>query len=327
MTNTSARRRAAILGTAFLSASLLLSACSGGSTPASSEGAASTTRTVEADNGTIEVPGDPQRVVTIGSATTPFIDLGGEPVGATELSGFLLDKLSTEQQAAYEGATVIGTSAGEVDLEKIASLEPDLILMVLSQENYDQVGDELEAIAPTVFYSLATDGEVSSAGLAEATNNEDTYEQQKEEFNEKVASIKETYSDIIESTAFINLNRWAASETGMFAVDNTGCAEIAVSELGIELPTLTDDAPYETRSFEQLSDLSQYDVILYPVDREGEVQSDFEPVVETNTWQALPTVQSDQALGVFCASNSSYGFLAQYLDSLEVGLATLATKE
>ncbi len=44
------------------------------------------TRSVKADNGTIEVPADPQRVATIGNTSLPFIDLGGKPVGVTAVS-------------------------------------------------------------------------------------------------------------------------------------------------------------------------------------------------------------------------------------------------
>lgn len=339
-TMTSLRRRRAAFAATLLSATLALTACNGnpgsgepetgaptvGQTT-TAEATAAQAKTVDADNGTIEVAADPQRVVTLGSATVPYIDLGGAPVGATELSGFLFDKLSAEQQAAYGGATIVGTSAGEVDLEKIASLEPDLILMFLQQEDYDAIATELQAIAPTVFFSLATDGTTAAAGMAKASNKEVVFGEQKNQFEEKVAAIKGTYSELIASTAFVNLNRWAATEPGMFVVDNSGCAELAVSELGITLPELADDAAFEARSFEQLAELSQYDAILYPVDKEGQVQVDFEPVVETNTWQALPAVEDGRALGVFCASNSSYGLATKYLDSVEAALAALSAKE
>ncbi len=47
------------------------------------------------------------------------------------------------------------------------------------------------------------------------------------------------------------------------------------------------------------------------------------PVVETNTWTALPAVNSGRALGVFCPGNNSYGPVSRrYLDSLDSALAT-----
>ncbi len=51
------------------------------------------------------------------------------------------------------------------------------------------------------------------------------------------------------------------------------------------------------------------------------------PVVETNTWKALPAVNSGHALGVFCPGNNSYGAVLQYLDSLDRALATLPKAE
>lgn len=49
----------------------------------------------------------------------------------------------------------------------------------------------------------------------------------------------------------------------------------------------------------------------------------FAPVVETNSWKALSTVQSGHALGVFCPGNNSYGAVLRYLESLDTALATL----
>ena len=57
-------------------------------------------------------------------------------------------------------------------------------------------------------------------------------------------------------------------------------------------------------------------MITYPVDAEGEPTEPFVPVVETNTWQALPQVTSGHALGVFCPGNNSYGSVIRYLDRL-----------
>ena len=80
-------------------------------------------------------------------------------------------------------------------------------------------------------------------------------------------------------------------------------------------------------SFEQLGELSKYDVITYPVDAEGQPTEPFAPVVETNTWKALPAVTSGHALGVFCPGNNSYGAVLRYLESLDSALATLPAKE
>jgi len=310
--------RSAILA-ALLSAALAFTAV-----PAAM---AQDTHTVNADNGAIEVPVDPQRVVTIGSATTPYIDTGGKMVGATELSASLFEKLTAEQQAAYRAATIVGTNVGDVDLEKLASLKPDLILMYLHQADYDQIGRQLQAIAPTVFFDLRTDWDVAAAGMAEASNMMDSFNGQKRQVEQKIARIRDVYAGVIATKTFANANRWPSIEPGMFAIDKRGCPEIAEAELGMDFPALPDNATFEMRSFEQIGELSAYDVILYPVDIAGEVQISFLPMVETNAWKALPAVKEGRALGVFCVTNSSYGAIWRYLDSLDSALATLSAAE
>jgi iron complex transport system substrate-binding protein len=88
-----------------------------------------------------------------------------------------------------------------------------------------------------------------------------------------------------------------------------------------------DPLAWTSLSFEQIRELSTYDVITYPVDGEGRPTEPFAPVVETNTWKALPAVNSGHALGVFCPGNNSYGSVIRYLDSLDGALATLPATE
>jgi iron complex transport system substrate-binding protein len=329
MTMTPLRRRGAALAAAILSATLALTACSGSpeGTPTDDTGSTSETRKVEADNGTIEVPADPQRVAAIGNASLPFIDLGGEPVGVTEMAASELSLLPGEQRATFEAATNLGPSGGEVDLEKLASLKPDLILAQMPDSDFEQIEEQLESIAPTVFFGLGADWKTLADGFAEAGNTTDALSQQKAEFAEHVAKIQETYREIIDDTSFVALERWAVTDPGTFAITHIGCVEIAKDEVGLELPERTDGNVAEMQSFERIGELSKYDVILYPVDAEGQATEPFAPVVQTNAWKALPAVTSGQALGVFCPGNNSYGSVLRYLDSLDSALASLPAKE
>jgi iron complex transport system substrate-binding protein len=325
MTMLPLRRRGAALAAAMLSAALVLTAC--GSNSEDSGNAAGETRTVEADNGTIEVPADPQRVAAIGNTSLPFIDLGGVPVGVTEISASELSLIPEEQRATFEAATNLGSSGGEVDLEKLASLKPDLILAQMPATDFEPIEEQLESIAPTVFFGLDADWKTLADGLAVAGNTTDALSGQKAEFADGVAKINETYREIIADTSFVTLDRWASSDPGTFAITHIGCDEIAKDEVGLNLPDSADGSATETQSFEQIGDLSKYDVILYPVDAEGQATEPFAPVVETNAWKALPAVNSGHALGVLCPGSNSYGSVLQYLDSLDHALATLSTKE
>ncbi|QQM47313.1 ABC transporter substrate-binding protein [Streptomyces liliifuscus] len=321
-------RRGAPLAAALMSASLVLTAC--GSDGDDTGDKAAETRSVKAENGTIKVPVDPRRIVTIGNTNLPFIDLGGEPVGVTEASDSELDVLPKEQRAAYEAAEIIGSSGGEVDLEKLAALKPDLILVQFSSDDWDKVGKRLETIAPTVNWGLDTEWKAFADAIAEAGNVADALSQQKAEFKEKVTKIQKTYSKTINGTSFVDVSRGTWNDPGTFYIADIGCSEIARDDIGLDLPKTAegkDPLAYESLPFEQISELSEYDVITYPVDADGKPTEPFAPVVKTNTWKSLPAVRSDRALGVFCPGNNSYGPVNQYLDSLDSALATLPGKQ
>jgi iron complex transport system substrate-binding protein len=313
---------------ALLSAALVLTACGGASTeePVST---VAETRTVQADNGAIEVPADPQRVATIGNTTLPFIDLGGKPIGVTAESDSDVALLPEDQQATYASATILAGSADEVDMEELAGLTPDLIVVQIPDSEFEGIEQQLTAIAPTVFFGLDTEWKALADGLAEAGNTTDALSGQKAEFEERLAAIQENYREVIDGTSFVDVTRWASSDPGTFAIADIGCSEIARDEVGMNFPKAADGADplaWTSLSFEQIGELSAYDVITYPVDVEGRPTEPFAPVVETNAWKALPAVNSGHALGVFCPGNNSYGSVIRYLDSLDSALATLPAK-
>lgn len=321
-------RGTALAAAGLLSAALVLAACGGDSD--ASPTAAGETRSVQADNGTIKVPADPQRVATIGNTTLPFIDLGGKPVAVTAESDSDVGMLPEDQRATYGSATILAASADEVDMEKLAALKPDLILVQVPDAEFEGIEKQLETIAPTVFFGLDTEWKALADGVAEAGNTTEALNEQKAEFEARVTKIKKTYGEIIADTSFVDVIRWESSDPGTFAIADIGCSEIARDEVGLDLPEAAggaDPLAWTALPFEQIGVLSKYDVITYPVDAEGQPTKPFVPVVETNTWKALPAVNSGHALGVFCPGNNSYGSVIRYLDSLDSALATLSAKQ
>ncbi|MEV6172506.1 ABC transporter substrate-binding protein [Streptomyces sp. NPDC051954] len=327
MTTTPLRRRGAALTAAILSAALLLTACGGSDDSGDNAGKTDATRTVKAGNGAIKVPAAPQRVVTIGNTDLPFIDMGGKPVGVTGVAESELSLLPKAQRATFEKATNLGE---EVDLEKVASLKPDLILVQIPDAEFKKIEKQLEAIAPTAFWGLDTEWKALADAIADAGNVKDALGRQKADFEGRVAKMKQTYSDVIKNTKFVNLDRYASSDPGTFVIGDIGCVEIAQDDVGLNFPKAAagaDPLAYTNLPFEKIAELSKYDVITYPADAKGQPTEVFAPVVQTNTWKALPNVKSGNALGVFCPGNNSYGAVLRYLESLDTALATLPAKK
>lgn len=98
--------------------------------------------------GDIEIPEQPTRIVALGWGDADIaLNLGVQPVGASDFLGFGGDGVSPWNEETYDESPEILSGGGnqDVDIEKIAALDPDLILNVKSasdQETYDQLSDE-----------------------------------------------------------------------------------------------------------------------------------------------------------------------------------------
>jgi iron complex transport system substrate-binding protein len=331
MTMTPVRRRGAAL-TAALSAALVLAACGGGGDAGDDVGdTAAETRTVEADNGAIEIPADPQRIVALGSPQT-YLALGVEPVAfgekATESN---LAWLPAEAAEVNDAAAEVGD---EPDYEKIAGLTPDLIVVyepehVLAGDKYDE--ERLTSIAPTVYFELSNaEWKTQVERLADALDAVDAFEAGKAEYDALVAEIDAEYADLLGSTTFMVLQRWGGDftpETGTLNMEYPGsyCTAYAEDARLDIIPEAPADGTLDLElSMEQLSDtVADADVILYPLEADGSVKPEFAPVLESNIWQSLPQVQDGRALGVQCNRTATYASKVPNLESLQEALGTL----
>ena len=151
----------------FLVLSVLLSACSSAtntSAPdASVPGISSAdappssvhdgdTITVTDMKGSVEIPANPQRIVDVSGLADELIILGVPFIASANTNMFdgvtvpaYLQNYFTENNVEIVGN--YSGAVGELNLEKIAELKPDLIIMNI---RHDKVYEQLKAIAPTV---------------------------------------------------------------------------------------------------------------------------------------------------------------------------------
>ena len=112
-------------------------------------------KTIVHDFGTTELKKAPKRIVILDNLYGEILDpLDITPVGATTGQADS-QEFSTLFKKQYKDAKVVSVGwQGNPDLDKIAELKPDLILMTGEQED---LYDELSEIAPTVGYQINTD--------------------------------------------------------------------------------------------------------------------------------------------------------------------------
>ncbi|MFM1654221.1 iron-hydroxamate ABC transporter substrate-binding protein [Brevibacillus sp. B_LB10_24] len=124
---------------------LTTSACSGmsektNSSPGDTANSTTATITYQSENGPIEVPANPQRVVVLSSFAGNVMALHVNLVGVDSWS-----KMNPRFQSGLKDAEEISDES----LEKIIELEPDLIIGLSTAKNIDK----LKEIAPTVTYT------------------------------------------------------------------------------------------------------------------------------------------------------------------------------
>ncbi len=150
-------RSAAVLGAAALLTVGLVGCSSDGDSDNADGGAdtaaSSETRTFEAQNGSIEIPADPQRIVACGYAVLPLIQADANLAAVCEWTRET-ENMDEETLAAYEELPKVAPDMSVADLnyEAITMAEPDLIIMgvpAMVQEQLDMA--TLESLAPVVF--------------------------------------------------------------------------------------------------------------------------------------------------------------------------------
>ncbi|MGQ0519573.1 MAG: iron-siderophore ABC transporter substrate-binding protein [Actinomycetota bacterium] len=148
-----------VAASAVVGAALTLAACGGGS--ATSSGTDEGDRgaqesafpvTIEHKYGSTEIPGEPARVLSLGFQEHDAIfALGVTPIAVRYWFGDKTDVIFpwAEDEAAGATPEILEMPYDNLNFEKIASLEPDLILGIYSGMT-DKDYETLSAIAPTV---------------------------------------------------------------------------------------------------------------------------------------------------------------------------------
>lgn len=169
------------------------------------------TVTVTDRNGEVTLPLNPKNVVVLDLSSLEILqELGVEPAGLPKgsLTSYL-DKYNDEKYAD------IGT-VKEYDLEKIASLNPEVIII----ENRQEEGyDELSKIAPVLFLGTDTGKNIESLernlkALGTLFDQTEAAEQILADYNSRIEAINSKVTEKNETALFVMVNEGELSVYG-----------------------------------------------------------------------------------------------------------------
>jgi iron complex transport system substrate-binding protein len=195
----------------------LLAACGGGTGEKSSE--TKTTKeesyTVEHAMGSTTIKGTPKKVVILSNeGTEALLALGVKPVGAVQ--SWLGDPWYDHIKADMEGVEVVGVES-EVNVEKIATLKPDLIIG--NKLRQEAVYDQLSAIAPTVFSeTLRGDWKDNFQLYAKALNLEEKGTEVLSSYDQHVEDLKAKLGDKVNQE--VSVVRFMAGKSRIYYTDS-----------------------------------------------------------------------------------------------------------
>ncbi|OLT22067.1 hypothetical protein BJF78_33410 [Pseudonocardia sp. CNS-139] len=174
----------------------------------------------------VQIPVNPQRVVTISTFTQDaMFDLGTDPVGVYDPGEQYILAAYRQRWAAIPKVSG-GSAGGALDLERIASLTPDLILGIDAQQ---APLDRLSRIAPTVllpFTGSPTIWRELTDETADAVNRTGVLDPLAGRYTARARAIAQQHAAVLERTRFAILQ--GGFEPGAFWLYGPGSSTGAV---------------------------------------------------------------------------------------------------
>lgn len=304
-------------------AGLLLAGCASG--PASdSAGHSNETRTVTDALGTVEVPTDPQRIVSTDFfSSSVLVDVGVTPVGV--MQGIDADDPDARPSRYYEALKDIpGISTyAEINVEKVLDLNPDLII-VDSAFSQPETIERLAEIAPLFNVDLSGSWSDRALSIADAANRLDEATEQQQRYEERVAEVAKTHRELLDRASFGVLALHPSEATWSSYLPG-GWPTPVWMDLGITFREHTAGESTEGEFLwlpdEQLEKLENADALLV-VDHNQLARYDDNPL-----WNSLPSVKNGAAVRSMPApATSSFLWGLDNLDSADEILAELDSR-
>ncbi|KHF40119.1 iron-hydroxamate ABC transporter substrate-binding protein [Halalkalibacter okhensis] len=273
---------------------LIISACSNSSSANETNAEEEETQDTivyESENGPIEVPADPQRVVVLAS-------FNAGSVMALDVNIVGVDSWAM-MNPRYEPFLQNTEEVTDESLEKIIELEPDLIIAAPSNNNLEKLGE----IAPTVTYTYgAVDYLTQHLEIGKLLNKEEEAQAWVDDFKQRAHQAGEEVKAKIGEDATVSVIENFDKQLYVFG-DNWGRGtEILYQEMKLAMPEKVQEMAlndgYYALSVEVLPEYAGDYIILSSDGADTSFQ-------ETETYKNIPAVLNNH---VFTANASEFYF-------------------
>lgn len=259
-----------------------LAACGGStseSTGTSNEESSSDTITYQSENGPVEVPANPQRVVVLSTFAGNVLALDVPVVG--------VDSWSKENpRYKLDGVEEVT----DENLEKIIELEPDLIIGLSTMKNVDK----LKEIAPVVTFTYGKLDYLSQQlEIGKLVNKEAEAQKWIDDFKKRAQEAGEKIKAKIGEDATVTVIENFDKELYVFGDNWARGTEILYQEMKLNMPEkvkeLALEAGYYSLSLEVLPEfVGDYLIVSKAEDTETSF-------MDSETYKNIPAVKNNQA--------------------------------
>ena len=260
---------------------LILSACNSDKTPGDAK---SKTITYQSENGPIEVPSDPQRVVVLSTYTGDVMALDVNLVGVDSYA---------KTNPRFDQVLTDVEEVSDESLEQIIELDPDLIIGSSTINNIDKLNE----IAPTVTYTYGKLDYLSQhLEIGKLLNKEQQAQTWIDDFKKRAKAAGEDIKKEIGEDATVSVIENFDKQIYVFGDSWGRGTEILYQEMKLGMPEKVKEMAlsdgYYALSLEVLPDFSG-DYVIFSKD--SDTDNSFQ---QTDMYQNIPAVKNNQVYEV-----------------------------
>ncbi|CAI8719093.1 MULTISPECIES: iron-hydroxamate ABC transporter substrate-binding protein [Bacillus] len=267
---------------------LVMSACSNGSTDqkndSNAKGSKSETITYQSENGKVEVPANPKRVVVLSSFAGNVMSLGVNLVGVDSWS---------KMNPRFENKLKDVTEVSDENVEKIIELNPDLIIGLSNIKNIDK----LKKIAPTVTFTYGkVDYLTQHLEIGKLLNKEKEAKAWVDDFKKRAAAAgKDIKAKIGEDTTVSVIENFD-KQIYVFG-DNWGRGtEILYQEMKLKMPEKVKEKALKDGYYALSAEvLPEYAGDYLIISKNNDTNNSFQ---ETESYKNIPAVKNNKAFEI-----------------------------